>query len=208
MAVLNINYSGMSPRTEEQYKEIRNEKRMLIMNTALELFALYGYESTTISQIAKKAGISKGLLYNYFESKEYLLETILNKGIDEVLEIFDPNKDGVLEPYEMEFFINEIFTIVKNNRGFWRLYMAISLQPSVFKLVEKRIEELYEPMMNLMLGYFKNSGSVNPLMDAIIFGALLDGITLDYILKPEFFPIEDIKKELIHRFCITKKTVS
>ncbi|MBN2611797.1 MAG: TetR/AcrR family transcriptional regulator [Bacteroidales bacterium] len=198
----------MSPRTEEQYEEIRHEKRVLIMNTALELFAMHGYENTTISQIAKKAGISKGLLYNYFESKEYLLEAILNKGMDEVLEIFDPNKDGVLETYEMEFFINEIFKTVEKNRVFWRLYMAISLQPSVFKLVEKRIEELYEPMMQLMLGYFKNAGSANPFMDAIIFNSLLDGITLDYILKPDIFPIEDIKKELIHRFCIHKKTVS
>ena len=57
----------MAPRTEEQYKEIRQEKRQLIMNTALELFALHGYESTTINQIAKNANISKGLLYNYLK---------------------------------------------------------------------------------------------------------------------------------------------
>ncbi|NJK98866.1 MAG: helix-turn-helix transcriptional regulator [Bacteroidales bacterium] len=41
---------------------IRQEKRVLIMETALELFAANGYENTTINQIAKKANISKGLL--------------------------------------------------------------------------------------------------------------------------------------------------
>ena len=198
----------MAPRTEEQYKEIRHEKRQLIMNTTLELFALHGYESTTINQIAKRANISKGLLYNYFESKEDLLEAILNKGIDEMMEIFDPNKDGILEVSEMEFFINESFKMVEKNRVFWKLYMSVSLQPSVFKLIEKRIEELYQPIMKMTANYFQEAGFENPLIDTIIFGALMDGITMDYVMKPDLFPLEHIKKELINRYCNHKKEQS
>ena len=198
----------MAPRTEEQYKEIRQEKRQLIMNTALELFALHGYESTTINQIAKKANISKGLLYNYFESKEDLLEAILNKGIDEMMEIFDPNKDGILEVSEMEFFINESFKMVEKNRVFWKLYMSVSLQPAVFKLIEKRIEELYQPIMKMTANYFQEAGFENPLIETIIFGALMDGITMDYVMKPDLFPLEHIKKELINRYCNHKKEQS
>ena len=47
------------------------------MDAALELFVTYGYQGTTISQIAKKASVSKGLLYNYFKSKEELLHEII-----------------------------------------------------------------------------------------------------------------------------------
>ncbi|MDR1653742.1 MAG: TetR/AcrR family transcriptional regulator, partial [Prevotellaceae bacterium] len=64
------------PRTKEQYEKIRNEKRQLIKQTALSLFADKGYDATSISEIAKKAGISKGLMYNYFTSKEELLQII------------------------------------------------------------------------------------------------------------------------------------
>jgi len=39
------------------------------MNTALQLFENNGYESTSISKIALTAGVSKGLMYNYFPSK-------------------------------------------------------------------------------------------------------------------------------------------
>jgi len=39
------------------------------MNTALQLFENNGYESISISKIALTAGISKGLMYNYFPSK-------------------------------------------------------------------------------------------------------------------------------------------
>ncbi len=49
----------MSPRTKAQFEEIRQKSRENIENIALELFALKGYHATSISQIAKKAGISR-----------------------------------------------------------------------------------------------------------------------------------------------------
>ncbi|HRW21852.1 MAG TPA: helix-turn-helix domain-containing protein, partial [Bacteroidales bacterium] len=63
----------MSPRTPEQFEEIRLSKHKLILDTAMKLFASSGYHNTSISKIAKEAGISKGLIYNYFDSKEDLL---------------------------------------------------------------------------------------------------------------------------------------
>ncbi len=191
----------MSPRTEKQFEEIRVEKKQLIMDTALELFALHGYESTSISHIARQANISKGLLYNYFASKEELLETILNKGIDDLMKFFDPNKDGVLEVHEMEIFLTETFRLLKEQRIFWKLYMTISMQTSVFKLVEKRIDALYKPLTKMIVDYLTENGFQNPMMEAILFGALLDGISLDYVMKPDLFPLEDVKNELIERYC-------
>ncbi|MDP8201709.1 MAG: helix-turn-helix domain-containing protein [Candidatus Tenebribacter burtonii] len=55
----------MAPRTEEQFEKVREKSRKLIVNTAMELFAYYGYHNTTIEKISKKAGISKSLIYNY-----------------------------------------------------------------------------------------------------------------------------------------------
>lgn len=194
----------MSPRTEEQFEQIRHEKKQLIMDTALELFAASGFENTTINQIARKAEISKGLLYNYFTSKEELLEAILNKGIDEMLAVFDPNKDGVLDNVEMEFFITQTFRMIKENRRMWKLFIAISFQPSVYKLIEKRSKELYEPMMASMIHYFKEKNFDNPQLETFMFSALMDGIAMDYVMAPEIYPIDDMVKELINRYCKLK----
>lgn len=79
----------MSPRTKVQFEKIRQKSRENIENIALELFALKGYHATSISQIAERAGISKGgLLYNYFKSKEQLLDSIIAKVYDEIMRIF------------------------------------------------------------------------------------------------------------------------
>ncbi len=194
----------MSPRTEEQFELIRQEKRQLIMDTALELFAASGFENTTITQIAKKAGISKGLLYNYFISKEELLEAILNKGIDDMLAGFDPNKDGILDNMEMEFFITQTFRMIKENRKMWKLYIAISFQPSVYKVIENRSKELYEPMVRMMNNYFQDNRFENPQIETFMFSALMDGIAMDYIMAPDIYPVDDVVKELINRYCKQK----
>ncbi|MDR1886863.1 MAG: TetR/AcrR family transcriptional regulator, partial [Prevotellaceae bacterium] len=60
------------PRTKEQNEAIRAEKRQLIMDAAMQLFAEDGYAHTSIDKIAQKAGIARGLLYSYFENKEDL----------------------------------------------------------------------------------------------------------------------------------------
>ncbi len=86
----------MSPRTPKQFEKIRHDRRKSIMDTALEVFSENGYANASISMIAKKAGISKGLMYNYFKSKEELLSTIVLDGLNEMFELLDPNKDGVL----------------------------------------------------------------------------------------------------------------
>jgi AcrR family transcriptional regulator len=191
----------MAPRTEEQYELIRQEKRELIMDTALELFAEKSYDNCSISDISKKAKISKGLMYNYFKSKEELLLAILNRGLDRIMKIFDPNKDGVLEPEELEYFLTEMFSVLKKERHLWKLYFQVSLQPSVFKFIENRIEEMYSSLFEMINIYFENLGFENPQMEMLLFGFMLDGIALDYVMKPEMVPIDDIKNELIKRYC-------
>jgi AcrR family transcriptional regulator len=121
----------MSPRTPKQFEEIREEKKTLIMNVALEHFANEGFHSTTINHIAKHALISKGLMYNYFESKEKLLSEIINRSVSEIYLYFDPDRDGYLSEEEFELFIRKVFLLLREKRSFWRLFFHLLMQKDV-----------------------------------------------------------------------------
>jgi len=121
----------MSPRTPKQFKEIREEKKTLIMDVALEHFAKEGYFNTSISHIAKHAGISKGLMYNYFESKEELLSEIIERSMSEISRNFDTDNDGILSEDEFEFFVRNCFKILRENLSFYRLFYHLMLQKDV-----------------------------------------------------------------------------
>jgi len=121
----------MTPRTPKQFQEIREEKMTLIMDVALEHFASEGYHNSTISHIARHAGISKGLMYNYFGSKEDLLMEIISRSMGEISQYFDPDRDGYLSEEEFELFVRKYFLIIRENLSFWRLYYQLLQQKDV-----------------------------------------------------------------------------
>lgn len=53
------------------------DKRTMIIENAIKLFAAKGYHSTSIQEIADACGIAKGTLYNYFESKEDVMLSVM-----------------------------------------------------------------------------------------------------------------------------------
>ena len=191
----------MSPRTKQQFENIREEKRSLIMNVAIELFADNGYHNTSVSRIASKACISKGLLYNYFDSKEDLLKTIIIDGLDKLRELLDPNKDGIITREEMKSFIEQTFDMINRENHFWTLYYSLMLQPSVLIIVRPKIEELIGMYMNMLSKYFEMLGHEDPDIDAMIFGSLMDGIGLNFVANSDPILFNKLKNRLIQLYC-------
>ena len=191
----------MSPRTKQQFEKIRENKKKLILDTALELFATEGFHTTPISRIASVAGISKGLLYNYFDSKEDLIKTIIFNGLDNLTLFIDPNHDGVLTQDELRYFLEEFSNVMKRDRHFWTLYFNLFLQPRVLKLVEKRLSVIIHDYMRMLSSFFASNNYDDPEIEALLLGAILDGIGFHFMLDPEKFPIDKIKNKLIKMYC-------
>ncbi len=190
----------MSPRTPEQFAKIRENKIKEILSSALDLFANEGYHQASIARIAKKANISKGLIYNYFDSKEELLKELIEIGFETLIQPFDPNKDGVLTEEEFEFFVKETFKTLKQNPEYWKLYFSVLLQPRVLQLAKTELFKIMEPFLQTMYNYYRERGNEKPEAEAFMFAAALDGIGLHYILQPDNYPLEDIINLIIERF--------
>jgi AcrR family transcriptional regulator len=57
----------------------QEEKRRLLLDAAVRVFARKGYHAARVGDIAKEAGVAYGLLYHYFRSKDEILETIFRE---------------------------------------------------------------------------------------------------------------------------------
>jgi AcrR family transcriptional regulator len=62
-----------------QSKSENEEREAHILGSAGDLIAHYGYDKTTVSDIAQQAGVSKGTIYLHFSSKEALFEALLRQ---------------------------------------------------------------------------------------------------------------------------------
>lgn len=67
----------MAPLNDEQLHQIRDERREQIKAAAIQVFARKGIYSAKMSMIAETAGISNGLLYHYYKSKDELFLSLV-----------------------------------------------------------------------------------------------------------------------------------
>ena len=76
------------------------ERRGQIVRAAVKLFSEEGYYTTTIQQIARQAGVSTGLIYQYFRDKDDILFLTLKLVLDTYEREIPPQLDGVEHPVE------------------------------------------------------------------------------------------------------------
>jgi len=59
----------------------KSERERRILTAAAALIVRFGYDKTTVAEIAREAGVSKGAIYLHFESKEDLFEALLEREV-------------------------------------------------------------------------------------------------------------------------------
>lgn len=87
------------------YERRTEEKKKLILNTAISMFLKSGISNTSVSDIAKEAKVSKVTIFNYFQSKDNLareaLKIYFNQYISSFENIIDSNKTFIEKSEEL-----------------------------------------------------------------------------------------------------------
>ncbi len=187
------------PRTAEQFANIRQERKGEILQVALRLFGEKGYEATSIDMIAKKANISKGLVYNYFENKQKLLEAVLDMFFEKLGKTFKVLYDST-EPAEV--IIRQMLYILrdsmKSDIEFWQFYTRLSFQFTDY-LKEKYGSEMGR-WMHKVTAMMEELNFAQPQLEAIKLGSMIDGIGINFILAPELYPIDEVIESVADGF--------
>ncbi len=190
----------MSPKTKEQFEQIRLNRKKAIVQAAMQLFAENGFSGVSISRIAKKAGVSKGLLYNYFANKEALVQEIVIEGFRQMLDNLDFDFQKELTRERFIELVEKNFRMLREEISYWSLYISVITQPAVMTLVKEDIFEVVGPFLSALTRYYTRQGIKNPEIQSMLFGAMLDGVAIDYMLGPENYPLDEIKNLIIEKF--------
>jgi AcrR family transcriptional regulator len=190
----------MSPRTPEQNERVRAASRARIMEAALELFARDGYERTSVKTIARAAGISQGLLYNYFESKDALLRALFEASMEDVGASFAA-ADAEPDPTRrIERLVRGAFEIVRQNQAFWRLSYGVRMQAAVLEGIGGAIPAWTATIHQTLERYLRDAGVPDAAVEAAILFALIDGVSQHYVLAPDRYPIAEVADRIVARY--------
>ena len=171
-----------------QNKQTSREK---ILQSAVQLFLGEGYEATSVNDICKHAGVSKGSFYHYFETKQVLFLSLMENWSSRVMQSVlgepiteDSNAKDVL--IQMPYQFNMAFAAVP--RGFpmlvdfWRQAMA---NPAIWKTAV----EPYRYFMGFFMRIIETGqqdGSIRKEIDSEILARLLVAVAMGYLLEAAF----------------------
>ena len=105
---------------DEQKEKRRNE----ILAAGLDLFIRKGYAATKISDIAQRVGMSAGLLFHYFESKEKLYEELIGYGVSGPMSVMELNSEEPIRFFEMV--AEQIFGIIRTDPFSVKMFVLMS----------------------------------------------------------------------------------
>src|SRR5215469_10270817 len=140
------------PRVDARRRR-KAERPGEILEAAFTEFARNGYAATTLDQVAERAGVTKGTIYVYFESKEHLFISMVREftkaALDTVHEMFERHEGSTAELLRAQFsFIYQ--HIVEDRRRREVVRMLIAEASRFPALADRYYEEIHQPCLELL----------------------------------------------------------
>ena len=149
---------------------IREQKKkrtkQAIVEAAVTLFNKNGYEKTSIEQIARTAGIGKGTVYGYFQTKRDIIKGFCEYEIEKIhWELVNNSDENAPILQQMLTIYMTEFNVVTQNREFGRLYMREEVFPNDH--AQQSTQELDDKYFRLLFPIFEKAQQSGELRDDI-----------------------------------------
>ncbi len=116
----------MKKNVREPRQERSIEKKKRIVDAGYELFSEVGYYGTNTAEIAKRAGVSTGIVYGYFKDKKDILICVLEIYLNEVYEPISAMLDKLTSPVDYEKVIPHVLeATIKTHKKKYKIHEAL-----------------------------------------------------------------------------------
>ncbi len=168
-----------------------------ILSTALDLFAVRGYDATSVREICEAASITKPTLYHFFGSKEGVLQALVKSGFERFAELVDSalSSPGSFRE-RLKIVVGALFESARQQPHYWRFMHAIVWAPPGTALKTASCLKFYEGVLSVLATAEKEAvvrGEIaageSDVRMLVLMGAITKAAT-GYVIsgKPELTP--------------------
>lgn len=174
--------------------EIAHERKHQIVKATVDCISKFGYHNFSMQDVARTAGVSKGIIHYYFLNKDELMLSVLEQVSSNIEEVLSSDLKNAPSPIEkLKIFIRVCCNVVKDTKEYYQVSMDFWTQINQKEAVKKIISEHYEQFRSAIAAIITsgiNSNefrSVNPIDYATYIIAVVDGISLQWLFAPDAF---------------------
>lgn len=182
-------------RTEEQNQRIREQRKAKIWEATMEVFYEKGLYAASISEISKRAGMSKGLLYHYYDSKADIYTDIVSDALDKMIQATEHVRDlKQSAAHKIDYALRHLLRTIEESRRFCETcrFIAEAMNPNIIPfetqaVISEKRDIPYQIMAQIMQEGQQQKEIVDgePMMLAILFWTSINGLAVYYATRTQ-----------------------
>jgi TetR/AcrR family fatty acid metabolism transcriptional regulator len=143
----------------------KNNKKDLIINAAIKVFADKGFYTANVADVAKEAGVADGTIYLYFKNKDDLLISLFETKMEEILQRFASLLDSNRNAEEkLRQFIHLYFQMIEEDQNLAEVFQVELRQSSKFLKDYHNLN--FIDFLNHEINHFWCPGRAGPTVDS------------------------------------------
>ena len=181
--------------------DVAAERKDQIVRATVECISKHGYHNFSMQDVARTAGVSKGIIHYYFLNKDELMMSVLDKVAGDIERVLQADMASISDPVrKMQIFIEVCFDVVRSTREYYQVSMDFWTQINQKEDVRKVIAQHYAKFREtaaivirdgIEKGAFKK---IDPLHYGSFVIATIDGLSLQWLFDDKVFDYDALTK--------------
>ncbi len=182
--------------------DIGAERKNQIVRATVDCIAKHGYHNFSMQDVARTAGVSKGIIHYYFLNKDDLMMSVLDKVASDIERVLQADMDSIGDPEKkLEIFIDICLDVVRSTKEYYQVNMdfwtQINQNEEIRKIIANHYAKFRETCMDVLVVGMKQGvfRSVEPLEYSSFILAVIDGISLQWLFDDSVFEYDRMVKQ-------------
>jgi AcrR family transcriptional regulator len=182
--------------------DVANERKDQIVRATLDCISKFGYNNFSMQDVARTAGVSKGIIHYYFLNKDDLMMSVLDKVANDIERVLQSDMEAIDDPLrKLEIFIEVCFDIVRSTREYYQVNMDFWTQINQKEEVKQVIAKHYRNFREAVSVVIKEGIDKKVFRDvdraeyASFIIAVIDGTSLQWLFDESSFDYDSMIKK-------------
>lgn len=174
--------------------DVAAERKEQIVRATVDCITKHGYHHFSMQDVARTAGVSKGIIHYYFLNKDDLMMSVLDRVAGDIEKVLVKDMSVIDDPVEkMKIFVKVSFDIVRGTKEYYQVNMDFWTQINQKKEVREVISRHYAKFRDTCASVIREGISkgafrqVEPNLFASYVIAVIDGLSLQWLFDEQVY---------------------
>ena len=183
--------------------DVAAERKDQIVRATVDCIAKFGYHNFSMQDVARTAGVSKGIIHYYFLNKDDLMMSVLDRVASDIERVLRADMSAIANPVKkIEVLVEICLNVVRNTREYYQVNMDFWTQINQKDEVRQVIAEHYVKFRQtcssviaegIERGVFRK---VDPIEYSSYIIAVIDGLSLQWLFDSKVFNYDKMAQQV------------